>query len=44
MSADPNGREEFRRKRRHRNWAIAGVLVAVIVLLYVVSLVRLGGA
>ncbi len=43
MSADPDSRE-FHRKRRARNWAIAGVLVAVIVLLYVVSLVRLGGA
>jgi hypothetical protein len=31
------------RKRKQRNWALAGLLVAFVVLVYVVTIVKLGG-
>lgn len=43
MSGGPE-RDEFRRRRRLRNWAIAGVLAALVVLFYVIALVRMGGS
>ena len=36
-------REDFRRKRRGRNWALLAVLVAFVVLVYFVALIRMGG-
>lgn len=42
MSNDPE-RDEFYRRRRFRNWAIAGVLAALVVLFYLIALVRMGG-
>ena len=35
--------DEILRKRKRRNWALAGVLVAFVVIVYLVSLVRMGG-
>ena len=34
---------EERRKLSQRNWALAGMLVAFVVLVFVVTLVKLGG-
>jgi len=34
---------EEERKRKQRNWAIAGLLLAFIVLVYVVTIVKIGG-
>jgi len=34
---------EEERKRKQRNWAIAGVLLAFVVLVFVVTIVKLGG-
>jgi hypothetical protein len=34
---------EEERKRNQRNWAIAGVLLAFVVLVFVVTIVKLGG-
>jgi hypothetical protein len=31
------------RKRNQRNWALAGVLLAFVVLIFVVTVVKLGG-
>ena len=31
------------RKRNQRNWAIAGVLIAFVVLVFLVTVVKLGG-
>jgi hypothetical protein len=31
------------RKRKQRNWALAGLLVAFVALVYVVTIVKLGG-
>lgn len=36
-------REEFRRKRRVKNLAVLGLLVAFVVIVYFVALVRMGG-
>lgn len=35
--------DELLRKRKRRNWAVAAVLVAFVVIVYLVSLVRMGG-
>lgn len=32
---------EFRRRRRQRNWAILGALIALVVLFYFISVARL---
>lgn len=34
---------EEQKKRKQRNWAIAGLLVAFIVIVYAVTIVKLGG-
>jgi len=34
---------EEERKRNQRNWAIAGILLAFVVLVFVVTVVKLGG-
>ena len=34
---------EEKRKLSHRNWALAGMLVAFVILVFVVTLVKLGG-
>jgi hypothetical protein len=39
MSVTP----EEERKRNQRNWAIAGVLFAFVVLVFVVTIVKIGG-
>jgi hypothetical protein len=39
MSMSP----EEQKKRKQRNWALAGLLLAFIVLVYVVTIVKLGG-
>lgn len=36
-------RERFERARRMRNYAIAGVLVFLVVLFFLMTIVRLGG-
>jgi hypothetical protein len=36
-------REAFRRKRRGKNLALMGLLFAFVVLVYIVSIVRMGG-
>ena len=38
-----NESPEAARARRMRNWMLAGVLVAFVVLMFVVTIVRLGG-
>ena len=44
MSHPPfNESPEAARSRRMRNWALAGVLIAFVVLVFVVTIVRLGG-
>lgn len=35
--------EQDDRRRRQRNFAIAGVLVALAILFYVITLIRMGG-
>jgi hypothetical protein len=43
MSAPMNLTPEEQKKRKQRNWALAGILLAFIVLVYVVTIVKLGG-
>lgn len=41
----PNDLEAEKKKRlRQRNWALAGALVLFVVLVYIVSIVKMGGA
>jgi len=40
---DDNGAQAFRRRRRGRNWALFGVLAALAVLFYAITIVRMGG-
>jgi hypothetical protein len=40
----PETREAFRRKKRGKNLALLAVLLAFVVLVYIVALVRMGGA
>jgi hypothetical protein len=42
--AKRSGDSEVHRKRRSKNLALMAVLVAFVVLVYLVSLVRMGGA
>ncbi|MCB1491964.1 MAG: hypothetical protein KDJ77_09220 [Rhodobiaceae bacterium] len=35
--------EEQKRRRRSRSWGIAGVLAAMVVLFYVITLIKFGG-
>ena len=35
--------QELMRRRRSKNWALAAALVAFVVIVYFVSLVRMGG-
>lgn len=35
---------ERARRRRQRNWALAGALVLFVVLVYIISIVKMGGA
>jgi hypothetical protein len=37
----PEERASFDRRRRHRNWAILGVLVGLVVLFFFISTARL---
>lgn len=41
--ADDGDAEQFRKKRRNRNLALLAVLVALAVLFYVLSIVRMSG-
>lgn len=41
LPAEP--RTEAERRRRSRSWAIAGILVGIVVLFYFVTIFRLGG-
>lgn len=34
---------EEERKRKQRNWAVAGVLLALVVLIFVVTVTKIGG-
>ena len=40
---DTQDGKEFRRRRRVKNWALFGVLVAFVVVVYFVSIIRMGG-
>ena len=41
--AGPNENPEAARARRMRNWLLAGALAAFVILVFVVTIVRLGG-
>ncbi len=41
--ADGNDNDERARRLRMRNWALFSVLVAFVLIVYVVSIVRMGG-
>ena len=43
MNDDREQRERFERARRMRNYAIAGTLLFLVVLFFVMTIVRLGG-
>ena len=43
MNDDREQRERFERARRMRNYAIAGTLVFIVVLFFIMTIVRLGG-
>ena len=43
MNGDDEERARFERARRMRNYAIAGILLFVVVLFFVMTMVRLGG-
>lgn len=40
---EPRNSEELIRRRRWRNYALAGALAAFVVIVYFVSIVRMGG-
>ena len=40
----PKTAEEMQRKRRGRNLAVLGIIVGLVVLFYVLTLVKVGGA
>ncbi len=40
---DVNGQAEIQRRQRKKNLALAGVLVGLAVLFYLVAIVRIGG-
>jgi len=43
MTDGDEQRERFERARRMRNYAVAGVLLFLVVLFFVMTIVRLGG-
>ena len=43
MNDDSERQRQFERARRMRNYAIAGVLLFLVVLFFVMTIVRLGG-
>lgn len=43
MNDDGEQQQRFERARRMRNYAIAGVLLFLVVLFFVMTIVRLGG-
>jgi hypothetical protein len=43
MNGDDKEKERFERARRMRNYAIAGILLFVVVLFFLMTIVRLGG-
>ena len=43
MNGDEEARTRFERARRMRNYAIAGILLFLVVLFFVMTIVRLGG-
>ena len=43
MNGDDEARQRFERARRMRNYAIAGTLLFLAVLFFVMTMVRLGG-
>ena len=43
MNDDDEASPGFKRARRMRNYAIAGVLLFLVVLFYIMTIVRLGG-
>ena len=43
MNGDDEARARFERARRMRNYAIAGILLFLVVLFFVMTIVRLGG-
>ena len=43
MNGDDEERARFERARRMRNYAIAGILLFVVVLFFIMTMVRLGG-
>jgi hypothetical protein len=43
MNGDDKERERFERARRMRNYALAGALLLLVVLFFVMTMVRLGG-
>jgi hypothetical protein len=43
MNGDDKEKERFERARRMRNYALAGALLLLVVLFFVMTMVRLGG-
>jgi hypothetical protein len=43
MNGDDETRARFERARRMRNYAIAGILLFLVVLFFLMTIVRLGG-
>jgi hypothetical protein len=43
MNGDDKARARFERARRMRNYAIAGILLFLVVLFFLMTIVRLGG-
>jgi len=43
MNGDDDARARFERARRMRNYAIAGILLFLVVLFFIMTIVRLGG-
>ena len=43
MNRDDEERARFERARRMRNYAIAGILLFLVVLFFIMTIVRLGG-
>ena len=41
--AEEKGNDERSRRLRMRNWALFGVLMAFVIIVYIVSIVRMGG-
>ena len=40
----PSPRDEVYRRQRAKNWLVAGLLLAFVLFVFVLSLVRMGGA